>query len=100
MTALWRTSIACEGGPVIVADVSDFLDWRGTEPLPNAERRELHIWSAFTPELPERFRPNGPNGHQFVLAQNYAALETMRDELLQFVSATWPNTVVTKEFER
>jgi hypothetical protein len=98
--APWRSSIACEGGPVIVAGIAEFLRWRGSEPLPNAERRELHLWSSFTSELPERFHPDGPNGHQFIPARDHAALEEMRDELFRFVSDKWPNTIVTKEHER
>ena len=96
----WRASIECEGGPVIVANLADFLHWRGTDPLPESERRELHLWSLFTAELPERFRPNGPNGHQYVPAPDFAALEAMRDELFRFVTDKWPGTTITKKFER
>ncbi len=96
----WRGSISCEGGPVIVANLADFLHWRGTDPLPDAERRELHLWSLFTAELPAHFHPNGPNGHQFIPAPDYATLEAMRDELFSFVTDRWPGTTITRKFER
>jgi hypothetical protein len=100
MATPWRGSIDCEGGPVIVAKLADFLHWRGIDPLPDSERRELHLWSLFTSELPEHFRPNGPNGHQFIPAPDHAALEAMRDELFRFVADKWPGTTISKRFER
>ncbi|HEX2643813.1 MAG TPA: hypothetical protein VHU81_12540 [Thermoanaerobaculia bacterium] len=96
----WRGLIGCEGGPVIVANLADFLYWRGAEPFPDSERRELHLWSPFTSELPDRFHPGGPRGHQFIPAPDHAALEDMRDELFRFVVTKWPGTVVTQEHER
>lgn len=98
-TTPWRGSIGCEGGPVVVMNLADFLHWRGAEPLPDSERQELHLWSPFTPELPERFRPDGPTGHQYLPAAGPEALAAMRDELFGFVRERWPGTVVTQEFE-
>lgn len=95
----WRGTIDCEGGPVLVANASDFARWTGSDPLPISERRELHLWGNFTSELPERFRPAGPTGHQYIPAPDPALLEAMCDELLAHVREQWPGTSVRYEFE-
>jgi hypothetical protein len=91
--------IGCEGGPIIVANAEDFKHWRGSDPLPAKARRELHVWSAFTVELPERFRPAGPAGHQLIPGRDYDELVAMRRELVEFVQGRWPGSTVREEFE-
>lgn len=85
--------IACEGGPVLVANAADFRHWYGAEPFPLEVRRELHWWSSFTSELPEQFRPQGPVGHQYVATANPSAF---RDQLIDAVLSRWPGADVDR----
>ncbi len=98
-SATWEGMIGCEGGPIIVANAEDFEHWRGSDPLPAEARRELHVWSAFTVELPERFRPPGPAGHQLIPGEDHDELVAMRRELVGFVQGRWPGSTVREEFE-
>lgn len=85
ITEEWEGAIGCEGGPVLIANADDFRHWTGTDPLPNEDRKELHLWSGFTSELPEKFRPDGPVGHQYVPRGSFDELALLRDELPQHV---------------
>lgn len=89
----WSSEIGCEGGPVLVANWDDFRHWHGAEPFPLEARRELHLWSAFTPQLPEEFRPQGPTGHQYIASETPAAL---RDQLIDVVTSKWPDASVDR----
>ena len=95
----WQESIGCEGGPVIIANAVDFQHWRGSDPLPRSDRRALHLWSSFTASLPERFRPSGPTGHQFIPGADYGDLERMRDEVFDVVKAQWPGSTISEQSE-
>jgi hypothetical protein len=92
-------AIGCEGGPVLVANADDFRLWTGGEPLPARDRTELHLWSPFTAELPEKFRPDGPAGHQFVPGASFDELVRLRGELLGYLRSRWPGVVVAQEGE-
>ena len=93
MSETWVSEIGCEGGPVLVANATDFEQWYGNEALPEASRSELHFWSPFTGELPARFQPQGPAGHQYLPSQAPAAL---REELIAELLALWPDTQVDR----
>jgi hypothetical protein len=80
---------------VIVANLEDFKHWTGSNPLPVQERERLHLWGAFTHELPEKFRPEGPAGHQFVPAGSLPELLALREELLRYIKDRWPRTAVS-----
>ena len=56
----WTAEVETNGGPVLLANASDFEHWHGSDPLPESERRELHLWGGFVGELPSRFRNPGP----------------------------------------
>ncbi|NRR32036.1 hypothetical protein HSX11_17825, partial [Oxalobacteraceae bacterium] len=92
-TLAWSDEIACEGGPVLVANLDDFKQWRGAEPLDPSEAKELHYWSPFTPELPEQWQPNGPTGHQYLASSNPS--ET-RESLMSLLLKQWPGTTVDR----
>lgn len=85
--------IACEGGPVMVANLADFMQWRGSEALPPSMATELHYWSSFTGELPETWQPNGPAGHQYLACSDPAG---RRAELIDWIVAHWPGTAVER----
>jgi hypothetical protein len=90
-TGDWHGDIACEGGPVLVANLDDFAQWRGSEPLAAAMATELHYWSPFTAELPAEWQPNGPSGHQYLASADPAR---SREALIALVLERWPGTVV------
>ena len=85
----WFDEIGCEGGPVIVANLDDFLQWRGSEPFNPSNATELHYWSPFTAELPQQWQPNGPSGHQYLPCAN--PVQT-RESLMAFLTERWPGT--------
>jgi hypothetical protein len=89
----WSEEIVCEGGPVLVANLSDFRHWRGAEPFDSSQATELHYWSTFTSELPEQWQPNGPDGHQYLAGSNPAQL---REQLIALVQTLWPGTSIDR----
>jgi hypothetical protein len=89
----WSGEIACEGGPVLVANLEDFEQWRGSESLTAAQATELHYWSPFTGELPEQWQPNGPVGHQYLACANPAEMRVM---LMSVVQQLWPGTRIER----
>lgn len=89
----WSGEIGCEGGPVLVANLDDFQQWRGSEPFDQAEATELHFWSPFTDQLPQQWQPNGPNGHQY-LACPYPAAQ--RELLMSVILEQWPGTLIDR----
>ena len=89
----WQTEIECEGGPVLVANLADFLQWHGSEAIDPALATELHYYSPFTGELPENWQPNGPTGHQYLASADPA---TTRENLMALVLARWPGTDVDR----
>ena len=92
MTA-WQGDIECEGGPILVANLDDFLQWHGSDPIDPALATELHYYSPFTGELPEAWQPNGPTGHQYLASTDPAK---RRDELIAWMLARWPGTEVDR----
>ena len=93
MSRQWVGQIGCEGGPVLVANATDFEQWYGSDALPADSRNELHFWSPFTGELPARFQPQGATGHQYLPSQAPAEL---REQLIAEVLALWPDTQVDR----
>jgi len=89
----WQAEFGCEGGPVIVANLDDFLAWRGAEPLPPSQATELHLWGQFTAELPDAWRPNGSSGHQYIADANPAQ---RREALVDLVLARWPGSTIER----
>jgi hypothetical protein len=89
----WFDEIGCEGGPVIVANLDDFLEWRGSEPLNPSSATELHYWSPFTAELPQQWQPNGPSGHQYLPCAD--PVQT-RESLTALLTERWPGTKVDR----
>jgi hypothetical protein len=89
----WFGEIGCEGGPVIVANLEDFLQWRGSEPFSPSSATELHYWSSFTAELPQQWQPNGPSGHQYLLCANPIRA---RESLISLLIERWPGTKVDR----
>lgn len=92
-TSAWSDEIGCDGGPVLVANLNDFVHWTGTEPYDSARATELHYWSPFTSELPEQWHPNGPTGHQYLASANPSGA---RDKLMSVLLARWPGTTVDR----
>jgi hypothetical protein len=89
----WQAEIGCEGGPVLVANFKDFLQWHGSEPIDPGLATELHYYSPFTRELPECWQPNGPTGHQYLASAEPAK---RREDLIACVLAQWPGTIVDR----
>lgn len=89
----WSEEIACEGGPVLVANLADFLQWHGSEPFAPSMATELHYWSSFTNELPEAWQPNGPAGHQYLTSADPIG---HREEMMDWIAARWPGTLVER----
>jgi hypothetical protein len=89
----WFDEIGCEGGPVIVANLDDFLQWRGSEPFNPLSATELHYWSPFTAELPQEWQPNGPSGHQYLSCST--PVQT-RESLMTLLTERWPGTKVDR----
>lgn len=89
----WQGDIECEGGPVLVANLEDFLQWHGSEAIDPALATELHYYSPFTGELPDSWQPNGPTGHQYLASPDPAK---RRDELIAWMLARWPGTTVDR----
>jgi hypothetical protein len=92
-TLAWSEEIGCEGGPVLVANLDDFLQWRGVEPFHSSRATDLHYWSPFTSELPEKWHPNGPTGHQFLGSANPSEA---REKLMSILLNLWPGTTVDR----
>jgi len=93
----WIASVGCEGGPVIIAPAATYMNWPGAAPLPIQQRTKLHVWGQFTSELPEKFRPAGPEGHQFIEASG-DALVALKDELVLWLRSKWPGVQMQEEF--
>lgn len=89
----WQGDIECEGGPILVANLEDFLQWHGSEAIDPALATELHYYSPFTGELPDHWQPNGPTGHQYLASTDLAK---SRDELIAWMLAHWPGTEVDR----
>lgn len=89
----WRDEIACEGGPVLVANLVDFEQWSGCEPFDASRATALHYWSPFTSELPGQWQPNGPTGHQYLSSANPPE---SREALMSVLLGRWPGTVVDR----
>lgn len=89
----WHGEIECEGGPVLVANLDDFLQWHGGEAIDPALATELHYYSPFTGELPDQWQPNGPTGHQYLASVDPARC---REELMALMLARWPGTVIDR----
>lgn len=89
----WQGDIECDGGPVLVANLDDFLQWHGSDAIDPALATELLYYSPFTGELPQNWQPNGPTGHQYLASADPAK---SRDELIAFMLAHWPGTVVDR----
>ena len=89
----WQGDIECEGGPVLVANLGDFLQWCGNDAIDASLATELHYYSPFTGELPESWQPNGPTGHQYLASADPAE---SRDDLIAWMVARWPGTVVDR----
>jgi hypothetical protein len=85
------------GNLLMIANAADFAHWTGSKPLPKSERRELCVYSPFTAELPEAFRPCGPAGYQYIPAATYSELEHLRDELIAYVVGRWPGTTIDED---
>ena len=78
---------------MLLADVDTFAKWKGAL-IEDRGQKILHLWGQFTAELPERFRPDGPTGHQYIeLASPEEARQRMT-ELCEHVQATWPDAKV------
>ena len=92
----WSDEFDCEGGPVLVANVDDFLHWHGSEPLSPEHATALHFWSPFTGELPLEFQPDGPAGHQYLAS---AEPDVLRKRLMAAIEEQWPGTVVDRQQE-
>jgi len=89
----WFDEIGCEGGPVLVANLEDFLQWHGSELLDPSSATELHYWSSFTAELPQQWQPNGPSGHQYLACANPIQA---RESLMALLTERWPGTKVDR----
>jgi hypothetical protein len=89
----WQGEIECEGGPVLVANLDDFLQWHGSDAIDPALATQLHYYSPFTGELPESWQPNGPAGHQYLASANPAK---SREALMALVLARWPGTDIDR----
>lgn len=53
----------------------------------------LHFWGQFTDQLPEKFQPNGPSGHQYIKCSSKQEAEDLCRELRSFVFEKWPDSV-------
>lgn len=89
----WCVEIACEGGPVLVANSDDFREWTGSEPFPSSRRKQLLFYSPFTRELPEEFRKYGDTGHVVVETSDPAGL---RDRLIAACMESFPGSTVDR----
>jgi hypothetical protein len=89
----WFDEIGCDGGPIIVANLDDFLQWRGSEPFSQSSATELHYWSPFTAELPHEWQPNGPSGHQYLPCIDPAQT---RELLMAVLTERFPGTKVDR----
>lgn len=58
-----------------------------------ATTRVLHLYGQFTGELPEKFQPNGPYGHQYIKCKTIEEAEMLCQELRNFIRAEWPESM-------
>lgn len=85
----WKTEIDCEGGPIMVANYSDFLQWTGSNPFPDSKHSQLLYYSPFSGELPAAFSKYGTNGHIFIDSESPAST---RDELISTCMKLFPGS--------
>jgi len=89
----WKTEIGCEGGPIMVANHSDFLQWTGSNPFPDSKHRQLLYYSPFSGELPDDFSKYGTSGHIFIDSESPASI---RDELIATCMKLFPGSNIDK----
>lgn len=87
----WKTEIGCEGGPILVANHSDFLQWTGTTPFASTQHTHLLYYSAFSSELPATFSKHGTTGHIYIKSESPAIA---RDKLMATCIELFPGSEV------
>lgn len=58
-----------------------------------ATARTLHFYGQFTGELPEKFQPAGPYGHQYIKCTSIDEAEARCQELRSFIFSQWPDAM-------
>ncbi|MBX3189296.1 MAG: hypothetical protein KF819_19890 [Labilithrix sp.] len=89
----WVATIACEGGPLLVADVDGFAHWTGAASIPGTQKT-LHYWGQFTRELPPPFAQDG--GHRFEACASHEEAQAKLRALVSAVRATFSGANVAE----
>jgi len=83
------------GGPILVADLEDYLSWNGSQP--SGDEDSVHVVRFYGPlvrRLPAKFQPQGAEEwHQSARVTTLAAARTYAQELTAAVTALEPAVV-------
>ncbi len=103
----WVASVGAEGGPLMIADISDYAKWTGAAPYAELRRmgakyveatkdrmRTLHYWGQFTDRLPPPFAADG--GHQYIQCASEAEAQARLGELIAAIKRALPSVEVTE----
>ena len=93
----WVGTVECHyGGPAIVAETTDFTQWNGAQPYPLKQRRILHYFGQFTPDLPAPYgRPEA--GHIHREHPSFDALIEDRDNLIDQIRSRFGDVAIEED---
>lgn len=89
---VWGGSASGEGGPILIADLEDYLFWGGAEQRwDEGSVYLLHSYGPLVRRLPPRFQPQGPEEwHQNARIPTLTAAKARLRELIDAVMALEP----------
>jgi hypothetical protein len=89
---LWSGDASGEGGPMLIADLEDYLSWGGAEERwDEGSVYRVHSYGPLTPRLPPRFLPRGPDEwHQNARVRTMTAAQAYLRDLIRAVGALEP----------
>src|SRR4051812_23849260 len=88
----WVAEVSCEGGPLLVSDVSDFIRWRGESE--DAQSRVVKYYGKLVEKLPPWLTPRGAaSWHQFLEVPTVADADRYVAQLRGAIAKLEPNVV-------
>ncbi len=88
----WVTKVSCEGGPLLAADLGDFLRWRGESE--DAQSRIVKYYGKLVERLPPWLTPRGTSSwHQFLEVPTTADADRFVGQLRGAIAKLEPNFV-------